>query len=250
MTFFKATLLSSISHSRASIPRNGVSSLSKLFTTSHPDSKSNYSVVTETDRARLREFLHGKCKPGIIDPHEAFYFFDYMIHMQPTPPMSSFGILLTALVKNKHYSDVISLQTRMNSVGIIDGLCKDGFTDKAKELFSEMKENGILADAVTYTSLIHGLCCVGEWEEAKCLFIEMLNQVVHPTIVTFSMLLDELCKTGEMDEANKLYTLMIKRGVQPDIYTYSILMDGYCLVGRIHDVEKLFVSMASKGVYT
>ena len=117
MRAFKATLLS-----RASLPRNGVSSLSKLFTTSHPESKSKDSLMAEEDRARLREFLHGKCKSGKIDLQEAFYYFDYMIQMQPTPPMSSFNILFTCLVKNKHYGDVISLHTRMNSVGLVPDL--------------------------------------------------------------------------------------------------------------------------------
>ncbi|KAK4848860.1 hypothetical protein QYF36_018126 [Acer negundo] len=60
MRAFKATKLSSISHSRASIPGNGVSSLTKHFTTSHRESKSK-----DSDRAHLREFLHGKCKSEI-----------------------------------------------------------------------------------------------------------------------------------------------------------------------------------------
>ncbi|TXG53683.1 hypothetical protein EZV62_018939 [Acer yangbiense] len=190
-TTFKARLLSSFTHSR-----NEVSSLSK-----HPNSKAK--SMTEADPARLRDSLHGKCKSGKIDLDEAHYLFDYMIHMQPTPHMSSFNILFTVLVKNNHYGDVISLQNIMNSVGrgfnpndvtfsrlikghtivslqlheqmvngnskyggickpgvvwygiMIDGLCKDGFTDRAKELFFEMKANGIPANAVTFTTLIH-----------------------------------------------------------------------------------------------
>ncbi|KAK1567573.1 hypothetical protein Q3G72_013738 [Acer saccharum] len=192
-------LLSSISHSRASIPRNGVSSLSKLFTTSHPDSKSKDSMMAETDRARLREFLHGKCK-----------------------------------------------------------------SDKAKELFSEMKGNGILADVVTYTSLIHGLCCVGDWEEAKSLFIEMLNQGVQPTTVTFNVLLDELCKNGKMDEANKLCKLMIQRGklekandlllgmeekgcIQ-DVVTFATLMRGFIQNNEKSNVVELLHKMVKRNL--
>ncbi|KAL5856574.1 hypothetical protein ACOSQ3_004032 [Xanthoceras sorbifolium] len=66
MTAFKAILLSSFPHSRLSILINGVSSLSKLFSTSHPKSIiSKESLMAQEDRARLREFLHGKCKSGI-----------------------------------------------------------------------------------------------------------------------------------------------------------------------------------------
>ncbi|KAL5856553.1 hypothetical protein ACOSQ3_004011 [Xanthoceras sorbifolium] len=63
MTAFKAVLMSSFANSRASIPRNGVSSLSKLFSTSHPKSIiSKESLMAQEDRAQLREFLYGKCK--------------------------------------------------------------------------------------------------------------------------------------------------------------------------------------------
>ncbi|KAK2651592.1 hypothetical protein Ddye_011448 [Dipteronia dyeriana] len=53
ITTFKAT---------TSIHGNGVSSLSKLFNTPHPSTISKDSVMAEEDLARLREFLHGKCK--------------------------------------------------------------------------------------------------------------------------------------------------------------------------------------------
>ncbi|KAK1567267.1 hypothetical protein Q3G72_010091 [Acer saccharum] len=88
-----------------------------FFTTSLPE-----SISKDSDPARLRDFLHGKCKSGKIHLDEAFYVFDYMIHMQPTPPMSSFNILFTALLKNKHYGDVISLHKRLNSAGLVPDL--------------------------------------------------------------------------------------------------------------------------------
>ncbi|KAL5789288.1 hypothetical protein ACOSQ2_004176 [Xanthoceras sorbifolium] len=277
MTAFKAVLMSSFANSRASIPRNGVSSLSKLFSTSHPKSIiSKESLMAQEDRAQLREFLYGKCKSGKIDLHEALYFFDYMIHLQPIPPMACFSILFAALVKNKHYGYVISLQKKLNSVGLvpnlitsnilincfskmgrvgngfvprctfnclINGLCAEGRIMEATRL-----PNKILApNVVWYGSMIDGLCKDGFIDKAKELFLEMLNQGVQPDVVTFSVLLDELCKAGKIDEANRLYEFMIKGDVQPNTYTYNILMDGYCLVGRIRDAEKLFVSMASKG---
>lgn len=58
---------------------------------------------------------------------------------------------------------------------IIDGLCKDGLVEKAKELFLEMKGRGICPDVVVYSPLMHGLCSMDEWEEAKGLFIEMTD---------------------------------------------------------------------------
>lgn len=58
--------------------------------------------------------------------------------------------------------------------GIIDGLCKDGFVNKVRVLFLDMKGRGIYPDAFVYNSNSCLLCAVN-WEDAKGLFIEMLD---------------------------------------------------------------------------
>ncbi|KAK3185103.1 hypothetical protein Dsin_032389 [Dipteronia sinensis] len=192
MTAFKATLLSV---SRASIPRNGVSSLSKLFTTSHPESQSKDSLMAEENRARLHEFLHGKCKSGKIDLHEAFYFFDYMIHMQPTPLMSSFGILLTALV--------ISLHARMNSVGLVPNF-------------------------ITLNILINCFCKMSRVSDAFVVFGALLMRGFNPNDVTFTCLINGLCLESIIMEATRLLKKMIAFDCTPDVVTFAILIHGLC----------------------
>ncbi|KAL5756508.1 hypothetical protein ACOSP7_020935 [Xanthoceras sorbifolium] len=85
MTFFKATLSSSFTHSTSN-PRDDVSSLSKLFTTTNPKSIPKESVMSEEDRAWVSEFLHGKYESGKINLDEPLYIFDYMFRLQPTRP--------------------------------------------------------------------------------------------------------------------------------------------------------------------
>ncbi|KDO38704.1 hypothetical protein CISIN_1g047518mg, partial [Citrus sinensis] len=130
---------------------------------------------------------------------------------------------------------------------IIDGLCKQGFVDKAKELFLKMKDKNVKPNVVTYTSVIRGFCYANDWNEAKRLFIEMMDQGVQPNVVTFNVIMDELCKNGKMDEASSLLDLMIQHGVRPDAFTYNTLLDGFCLTGRVNHAKELFVSMESMG---
>ncbi|KAL7208666.1 hypothetical protein ACSBR1_030412 [Camellia fascicularis] len=59
--------------------------------------------------------------------------------------------LLTIMDKGSCKHDIVVYTT------IIDNLCKDRMVDDALKLFSEMKEQGIRKNVVTYTSLIHGL---------------------------------------------------------------------------------------------
>ncbi|GAY66860.1 hypothetical protein CUMW_252190 [Citrus unshiu] len=297
-------------------------------------------AAVSSPETQLNEFLHENCKLGIINLNEARYFFGYMTHMQPSPPISSFNLLFGAVAKNRHYDAVISFYRKLVSIGllpdfvtlnilincfgnkerglcvenrikeatwlfknmiafgvrpdvitygtlingfcrtgnlsvalrlhkkmvsgddengliskpnifsysiIIDSLCKEGLVDKAKELFLEMKGQGINPDVVVCTTLIHGFCCAGNWEEVNGLFIEMLDLGPRPNLLTFNVMIDCLCKGGKINEANGLLELMIQRGLNPDRFTYNSLMDGYCLVGRIDTAREIFLSMHSKG---
>ncbi|KAK1551050.1 hypothetical protein Q3G72_029306 [Acer saccharum] len=194
-TTFKARLLSSFTYSR-----NEVSPLSK-----HPNSKAK--SMTEADPARLRDSLHGKCKSGKIDLDEAHYLFDYMIHMQPTPHMSSFNILFTALVKNNHYGDVISLQIRMNSVGL-------------------------LPDLITSNILINCFCKMGRVADCFVVFGAILRRGFNPSVVTFSSLIKGLCMKDRIMEATRLFKKMVAFGCRPDVVTYGTLIHGLCRTGH------------------
>ncbi|KAI9174151.1 hypothetical protein LWI28_012797 [Acer negundo] len=233
MRAFKANLLS-----RASIPRNGVSSPSKLFTTSHPESKSK-----DSDRARVREFLHGKCKSGKINLHKASYFFDYMIHVQLTPPVSSFNILFTALVKNKHYGDVISLHIRMNSVGLlVDELCKCGKMDEANMLYKLMIHRGIQPDTYTYNILMDGYCLVGRIHDAEKLFVSMPSMRCMPNVVSYNVLFN-----GRIEIAWELFHRLPHKGLVPNVVTYSILINGICKEGELEKANSLLLDMEENG---
>ncbi|TXG66941.1 hypothetical protein EZV62_008216 [Acer yangbiense] len=193
MIGFKASLLSSISHSRASIPRNEVSSLSKLFTTSHPKSKSE-----DSDRARLHEFIHGKCKSGLCVEGrimEATRFLKKMISFGCRPDVVTFATLIHGLCRSDN--TIVALQLHEQVVNALMGIVN-----------TVLPGRGIHADAIIYTSLIHGLCCVGDWEEAKSLFIEMFNQGVQPNTYTYSILMDGYCLVGRIHDAEKLFVSM------------------------------------------
>ncbi|GLU09249.1 hypothetical protein SLE2022_261190 [Rubroshorea leprosula] len=80
---------------------------------------------------------------------------------------------------------------------IIDGLCKCGMVEMAKELFLEMKKKGISPNVIAYNSLLHGLCCVRNLDEPEGLFIEMVDEGVRPDVVTFTVLIAVFLQTTE-----------------------------------------------------
>ncbi|CAM8904387.1 unnamed protein product [Rhodiola kirilowii] len=131
---------------------------------------------------------------------------------------------------------------------LIDGLCKDGLIDKAKELFLEMKKKEISPNVITYTIVIDGLCRAFKWEEAQAMFHEMLDQGLSPSVVTFNVLINALAKMGKSKEAMELLLFMIQSGKMPDVVTYSSLMDCMYREGKIEELKEFFVSMDKKGI--
>lgn len=55
--------------------------------------------LTTSRLSRVDKFLKENCKSGNITPNDAIELFDYMIRMEPTPPMSSFNIFSMALLR-------------------------------------------------------------------------------------------------------------------------------------------------------
>ncbi|KAM7253871.1 hypothetical protein ACFE04_031553 [Oxalis oulophora] len=130
---------------------------------------------------------------------------------------------------------------------IIDHLCKDGFIDKAKQLFLEMKAKGIEANVVTYATLLRALYSTNRCEDANELFIQMLDHGVRPNVYILNALVEFLCGKGKLDEVNELLELMNRIGVKPSRVTYSIMMNHYCLLGRIDEAKEVFRAMVSNG---
>ncbi|KAI9178602.1 hypothetical protein LWI28_028399 [Acer negundo] len=153
---------------------------------------------TQTKLGFLNSFMGNANRSVKIDLHEAFHFFDYMIHMQPTPPMSCFNILFTTLVKNKHYGDVISLHTRVNSVGLVPNL-------------------------ITSNILINCCCKMSRVGDGFVVFGTLLRRGFNPIVVTFNCLIKGLCKEGRMMEATRLLKKMISFGCRPNVVTYGTL---------------------------
>ncbi|KAH7537048.1 hypothetical protein FEM48_Zijuj03G0050900 [Ziziphus jujuba var. spinosa] len=194
---------------------------------------------------------------------EATRLFKKMVKLGCRPSKYTCSILIQGLCKIGNASIAVKLHEEMTKRNsgygiycqlhqiwyntIIDGLCKDRMVEKARELFSEMKDAGILPDVYAYNSLILGLCYDGKWKEADGLFTQMVDQGVRPNVVTFNVLIDVLCLNGNMQKAYDILELMIRSGENLDSYAYTSLITGFCIAGRFDEAKELFLSIPSKG---
>ncbi|KAK1581685.1 hypothetical protein Q3G72_008070 [Acer saccharum] len=172
-------------------------------------------------KTSLDKFLNEKCRSGNVSPDEAHYVFDCMIQRQPAPHMSSFNKLFTALVKNKHYDDVISHFKRFNSTGLLPNL-------------------------ITFNILLNCLCNIGRACDGFVVLGRILRLGFSPNVVTFNSLIK-----GNTSVALKLHEQMVKGNGEnevicnPNIVSYNSLIDGLCKDGSIDKAEELFSEMMS-----
>ncbi|CAM8901605.1 unnamed protein product [Rhodiola kirilowii] len=211
----------------------------------------------------ISSLMHALCNELRIND-AALLFQKMKTHLGCTPNIVTYGVLLKGLCSTGNSRIALNLHEQiadgthdlsgvlqMNFIcysTLIDGLCKDGLIDKAKELFLEMKKKDIRPNVITYTMVIDGLCRADKWEEAQAMFHEMLDQGLSPDVFTFNVLINALAKMGKCKEAMELLIFMIQGGQMPDVVTYNSLMDCIYNEGKIEELKEFFVSMDKKGI--
>ncbi|KAH9696327.1 pentatricopeptide repeat-containing protein [Citrus sinensis] len=134
---------------------------------------------------------------------------------------------------------------------IKDGLCKEGFVDKAKELLLQMKDKNIKPNVVTYTSCdLMSSARMGRWKKqvdrtnrAKELFVSMESMGCKRDVFSYSILINGYCKNKEVDEALSLHSEMLSKGIKPTVVTYGTLFLGLFEVHQVEHALKLFDEM-------
>ncbi|KAK7831309.1 pentatricopeptide repeat-containing protein [Quercus suber] len=140
-------------------------------------------------------------------------------------------------IQNMHSSNKNCLVTRNVEMGwssnvviyttLIDGCCKNGDIERAKELFCKMGELGLVANQYTYTEM--------GWSS---------NVVIYTTLI------DGCCKNGDIERAKELFCKMGELGLVANQYTYTVLINGFFKKGLKKDGFELYEEMKHNGVFT
>lgn len=188
----------------------------------------------------------------------AHKFYAHMNTVGIKPNVSTCNILIKALSKSpKTLNGAFRVFREMPERGcipdsftystLIDGLCKHGRLDEAKELFKDMEiKGGCPPDVVSYTTIIHGLCMAGQLDDAMNLLHQMVASKIYPNKFTYTALMHGLCKGGRSLEAVDLLREMISKRQSPNIITYSTLISGLCNEQKIQDAMEILDQMKLK----
>ncbi|KAJ4703538.1 Pentatricopeptide repeat-containing protein [Melia azedarach] len=189
----------------------------------------------------------------------AFRFYRYMREVGIRPSVASLNVLIKALCKNSETMDsALRIFREMPNRGctpdsytfgtLINGFCRLGKINEAKELFKEMETKGCSPTVVTYTCLINGLCQAKNVDEAMRLFEDMRSKDIEPNVFTYSSLMDGLCKGGCSSQATELLQRMVSKRQRPNLITYSTLINGLCKEGKLQEAVEILDRMKLQGL--
>nr|POE92309.1 pentatricopeptide repeat-containing protein [Quercus suber] len=188
---------------------------------------------------------------------------DVFIYNSVLPVMVQKQVLLLAIAV---YNQMLKLNCHSNVTTysiLIDGLCKNGITKDAFQLFDEMtrrgerldeslkllnlkKERGQCPDVITYNALLNGFCKFGRVDEAYGLLETFEKDAYDLGLHGYSCLIDD---AGRVKEALKLFYEMTERNLVPDTYCYNALIKGFCGLGLLDMAQSLRLEISKNGCF-
>ncbi|XP_042514536.1 pentatricopeptide repeat-containing protein At2g27800, mitochondrial-like [Macadamia integrifolia] len=167
--------------------------------------------------------------------------FRQMVNDGIEPDIFSLNAMIRGYVNSLHVNDALRIFHQMGTVYkflpnlhsydyLIHGLCAQGRTNNAKELYGEMKDKGFVPSSKTYNSLVNCLAIGGEVEEAVRILWEMVERQKLADFITYRTILNEICRQGRVADAMRL----LKEWQEKD------LMDGYTYRKLLYGLEDEF----------
>ncbi|KAL7181707.1 hypothetical protein ACSBR1_040577 [Camellia fascicularis] len=153
----------------------------------------------------------------------------------------SLGMWVHAYVLRKCDSD-LSDDVLMNS-SLVDMYCKCGSLDIAKQVFERMHKR----DVTSWNSMILGLAMHGQAEAALEYFTQMVDEDLMPNSVTFVGVLSACNHRGMVAEGSKYFDAMIRDyKIEPVLEHYGCLVDLLARAGFIDEALDLVSNMPIK----
>ncbi|XP_021756657.1 pentatricopeptide repeat-containing protein At5g57250, mitochondrial-like [Chenopodium quinoa] len=170
-------------------------------------------------------------------------------HFKVNFPVDVIGMLTAQGRPLDAYRLVMGAQNDLSSMNVVDysvlvdGLCKEGYIDKALELCNFARKMGVRLNVVTYNSLFNGLCRQNCLIEAFRLFDSLEMNKIIPSDVTYGTLIDALVREGYLLDARQLFERMIIKDIKPNTHIYNTLIDGYCKFGNVEEALGLLYDL-------
>ena len=123
---------------------------------------------------------------------------------------------------------------------MIAGYSRRGMVERAKEMFSEMKSEGVEPNLVSWNGMVAGFSNAGWHVEAVELFRMMLCEGFWPDGSTVSCVLPALGQLEDVVAGVQVHGYVIKQGLGLDRFVVSALLDMYGKCGCAPEMLRVF----------
>ncbi|CAM8942170.1 unnamed protein product [Rhodiola kirilowii] len=130
----------------------------------------------------------------------------------------------------------------------VTGLARNGLAKDALTVFRKIKDQGVVLNVVSWTSMI--ACCSqnGKDVEALDLIREMQDHGVAPNSVTIPCMLPACGNIAALMHGKAAHCFSLRKGINDDVYVGSALIDMYSKCGKIKASRLCFDAMPHKNL--
>ena len=119
------------------------------------------------------------------------------------------------------------------------GFVREGLSDGAIRLFSEMERKGVSPDLFTITSVLHACACNGSLESGRDVHTYIKEKKMDSSLFVSNALMDMYAKCGSMEDAYSIFSQMQVK----DIISWNTMIGGYSKNCLPNEALNLFVEM-------
>lgn len=159
-----------------------------------------------------------------------------MVESDVRPDVHALNAMIKGYVLSLHLNDALRVFHQMGNVYgvepdensysyLVHGLCSQGRTRNAMEMFGEMRGKGLVMTARAWNSLVCALAMGGEVEEAVGVMWEGVGMRRWPDFVTCRTVVEEMSRRGGAGDAAVLLREMRGKEVI-DGKWYNVLLKG------------------------
>ncbi|KAK7270683.1 hypothetical protein RJT34_26013 [Clitoria ternatea] len=123
---------------------------------------------------------------------------------------------------------------------MIAGYSRHGLVDEAKELFFEMRDEGVEPNLVSWNGMITGFRNTGAYVEAVMMFQMMLSEGFWPDGSTVSCVLPSVGQLEDVVMGAQVHGYVIKHGLELDKFVASAVIDMYGKCGCVLEMSRVF----------
>ncbi|CAN7090347.1 unnamed protein product [Brassica rapa subsp. narinosa] len=128
---------------------------------------------------------------------------------------------------------------------LIKSYCDAGSVDKAMETMRVMEEKGVEVNIISFTTILGSLYKNGQTDVAESLWSEMVSKGCELDNTVYNVRLMNAAKESP-ERVKELMEEMCSVGLKPDTISYNYLMTAYCVKGMMGEAKKVYEGLDEK----